>query len=186
VLVLVLFAPLGLILLMLFSGDLLGGIFVLPLVVMSYVMIFVVFLSGILSTMMRGVFFLLLGIFVTFFSLHFRLETIDMPTFVSQALTSLFVMGMTYTLSRKAQMGSLYPVGSLIGALMLLPILQITGEFALPSAILVGIYFLANASLGFVNQKMLNENPSAMILGNIVGVLMVSGNLYRFGNEYFP
>lgn len=183
-----LFAPLLIILGLLFSGSLFGGIFLIPIFLIIYLVIFSLILSNLVGNIFKYVFFGILWAFIVICNGYFAgMDLIvDMKNFISIIATGFLFLISTYYLSSKKDLSYLYTIGTLASIFILLPVLKITGEFTQISVLSVIAFWIINYLTPFINSNLVKNDSKNLVLWNIFWVLFIGGNLFRFGNENFP
>ncbi|QQS59351.1 DUF2339 domain-containing protein [Candidatus Peregrinibacteria bacterium] len=170
--------------------------FVPSLLVMSTTLYLFVFLalSKKVSALLHVGFFVILGLFAFFtnilFSWHSHYsyfgEMLSFPQAVGTVLTALLFFLLASFFSTKKGLGQLYPLGTIMSIIILLPIIQSTGNLVVVSIIgIVGLLGL-NMAVPLLSKALVTEKPFNAILGLIAGVLFGAGEIYVFGTEYFP
>lgn len=187
-LIYLLFAPILIITWLLFSSSLFWWIFLIPLFLLIYLWIFAFWIWSIISTLTKYVFFGVLWIFVTicnFYFIWFEI-LVDLKSFIAVLITAFIFLISTYYLSSKKDLNYLYTLWSLLFVLILLPIIKISWELALWSAIWVWIFWIINFLTPFFNSNLIKSDPKNLVLWSIIWIIFVSWNLYNFWVEYFP
>ncbi|MDD5770348.1 MAG: DUF2339 domain-containing protein, partial [Candidatus Gracilibacteria bacterium] len=101
-------------------------------------------------------------------------------------ITGFLFMISTYFLSSKKDLSYLYTIGTLASIFIFWPIIKITLEFTQVSIFAIILFGIITYLTPFINSNLVKNDSKNLVLGNIFGILFIGGNLFRFGNEYFP
>lgn len=182
----ILFLPIIILLFLLLSWHLFLGIFIIPLFLIIYLLVFSFKLTDKLNNISKYIFFLILWIFLCISNTYFSFKMqLNLPVFITLFATSFIFIIVSYYLSSKKDLTSLYSIWTLAGILILLPIIKITWEFALLSSAIILVFGLINYATPFINKNLRTESRD-LIVWNIIGILFIWWNLFRFWKEYFP
>gem|GEM_PF-2417753 len=133
-------------------------------------MVLFFFIRKYLNTVWQSIFFGVIGFFLTVGAISFYLSpmVLDMQVFLSMNGVSLLFVVCAYFFAKEKSLHFLYPLGMLLGILILLPIWKITGEFAYYSILSIGILWMCSYVYVYFVPKILQNNPQFFILGNIL------------------
>ncbi|MDD3302765.1 MAG: hypothetical protein PHN31_04350, partial [Candidatus Gracilibacteria bacterium] len=83
-------------------------------------------------------------------------------------------------------LSNLYTIGTLFTIFLLGMILKIQGQFMTLSIIGLGLFWISNYTLPFLNKNLVKDDIQNMIIGSVIGIIFGGFYLYKFGIIYFP
>ncbi|NVP17280.1 DUF2339 domain-containing protein [Candidatus Gracilibacteria bacterium] len=156
----------------------------------------------------RYLFFALLGFFIFISNSYLSYSYIDLNfySFLTIIIVSFIFLITSYIFSNKYSLSFLYPIGTIGAVMMLLPAVNLdlvlmmksinnieVGNEIINKVNLISIgsiifFGLLNTIWPFFSKNLIREDKSikSLIIGLIVGVLFLGGELFRYGMEYFP
>lgn len=183
----VLFVPILFVLWFISIGWAGSALILLPLFLISYLCIFAFWIGTLLSSTLKYVFFWIIWIFLVIWNINISLNLgLTFPILFIMWITSFLFIISTYYLSSKKDLSYLYTIWTLAGIFILLPILRVTGEFTQISIWMIVLFGILNYITPFINSNLVKNDSKNLVLWNIFGILFIWGNVFRFGNEYFP
>lgn len=161
---------------------------ILPTFLIAFLTSFVFLLSTKLNTVFKNIFFIMLAIFLilwNWFTLY-SLWKLDVYTFYSIFVTWIIFLISSYFLSNKKDLSYLYTIWTLWAIAIFSPIIRIIWEFAIPSALMVIVFFISNILTPYFNKNLVKNDTINLILWNVFWILFVGFNLFIFWLQYFP
>ncbi len=169
----------------------------IPIILIASVSLYLlsfVFIVKHIHSILQYLFFAVLGLFIFFTSSFLNILSFNSISAQSMTYTQglaiiittfLFLISAFYFSSKK-ELGNLYGIGTIFSVIILLPAIERTGELMNLSIIsIVGVVVL-NLLVPFINKNLLKNDAKSIVLGLIAGVLFGTGEIYYFGEQYFP
>ncbi len=189
-LLVLLFAPLPIIVWLIISGVFASYFAImLGMMVILYLGVFAKLMSK-LSIIAQYVYFAVLWIFFFISSTVVNFAHIGQLIPTEQAYTLFIIAGVfliaCYYLSTRKDLSYLYTIGSLGTVFILLPLIK-TQWILLPASIAsISIFGITNMLHPFWSRTLREDSAQNIIIGFIIGLLFVWGQLYNFWSVYFP
>jgi MFS family permease len=161
--------------------------FIMIGIIFLYFMIFVKLFDK-LNEIMKYCFFAVMGIFVLLFSffvsrlLQLDLEMMGLINIQIYAIifgVFLFLL-FSYFFSGKKNMEYLYSVSTVFSILILLPLIQRSGDLKMISMASIAMLVLLNILAPFVNRGLLLGRVGNLVVGLLSGVLFAVGEMFYF------
>ena len=176
----------------------------LAIVVLVY-LIWFIFLSNVLSSSFKYIFFILLAIFICFINSFVSFNSYDLTfsSFLITVIVSFIFLFTIYFFSTKKDCEYLYTIWTIWWILILLPILVyepiythidwvnmskeiVSTQKMLVSIISVVLFALSNQFLPFINKNLINKNIKNLVIWSVFWVLFIWLELFLYWDKYFP
>ena len=185
----ILFFPLLILLMILFSWNLLFAPFILGVTVIWYLAWFI-FLQKILSNVFSYIIFWVLAVFIFLFNYNLNVEiilkkpeNIDLISFISVLFTAFIFLFSSYYYSIKKNLVNLYAIWT-IGSILILVwniINKDSNMLFYISIIAIIIFTIANWIMPFVNNRLLKkQNFNSLIIWSLAGVWFIWFEIFNF------
>ena len=189
-----LFFPLLILLIILFSWNLLFAPIILGLTVIWYLAWFI-FLQKILSNVFSYIIFWVLAVFIFLFNYSLNIEiilknseNIDLISFISVLFTAFIFLFSSYYYSTKKNLVNLYAIWT-IGSILILVwniVSKDSSIFFYISIIAIIIFAIANWIMPFVNNRLLKkQNFNSLIIWSLAGVWFIWFEIFNFQESSF-
>jgi len=170
-----------------------GDIFSIPLTLGLITIVFLIWFSFMQAVMWQAMKYIYLSILWLFIVSSNVLSVFDawlllnFINYITTIIISFVFIFTSYFLSKKEGLWDLYSLWTLLGILILAPLIIINQDntnYVTISIISMVIFSISNIILPFINKNL--KDVKNILIWSVLWILFIWAQLYRFWNEYFP